>query len=316
MVRDPNPVHPELRRIIEKTPRFSYNRWNIWLIRLMTNLQPKPKIPDDVLIDNIYVQSQDLRYNIRLRVYKSKAIASPAPALVWMHGGGLVIGKPEMDDKCLIQFARELGIVIVSIDYHSAPEFPFPTPLDDCYDALKWVHSNAQTIGIDSERIAIGGESAGGGLAASLVQMAHDRDEVKPIFQMLVYPMLDDRSSVRLGLANKELMIWSQNNNRFGWESYLKQKCGSDKVPPYAVASRREDLTGFPPTWICVGTIDLFYEEDVAYAQKLKDCGVDCELLVITGVPHGFDIIGPQLQVVKDFRKTQIAALKKHLFPK
>jgi len=110
-------------------------------------------------------------------------------------------------------------------------------------------------------------------------------------------------------------MGWTQDNNRFGWESYLKQKCGSDNIPPYSVPSRREDLTGLPPTWMCVGTLDLFYEEDVAYSQKLKNCSVDCELLVIPGVPHGFDIIGTELQLVKDFRKTQIAVLKNHMFP-
>lgn len=315
MVRDLNLIHPELHQVFKRIPQFSYHRGNLWLIRWLINLQPTSKIPGDIQIDNLSIQSQDLNHKIHLRIYKPKSIGSPAPVLVWMHGGGFIIGKPKMDDPCLIQFAQELGITIVSVDYRFAPEHPFPNPLDDCYTALKWVYYHGQSMGIDPDRIAIGGKSAGGGLAATLVQLAHDRNEVKPIFQMLVYPMLDDRSSIRSDLANEELMIWTQENNRFAWEAYLQQKCGSDNLPPYSVASRREDLSGFPPTWLAVGTLDLFYEEDVAYAQKLKHCGVECELVVIPGAFHGFDSLNQQLQIVRDFRKSQIAALKKQLFP-
>ncbi len=202
----------------------------------------------------------------------------------------------------------------VSIDYRLAPEHPFPTPLDDCYAALKWVDAHGGALDIDPRRIAIGGESAGGGLAAALVQMAHDRREVNPVFQMLVYPMLDDRSSLRSNIANKELMTWSPESNRFGWESYLNQKCGLDQAPPYSVAARRADLSGFPPAWIGVGTLDLFYEEAVAYADKLNKCGVDCELVIVPGAFHGFDFYGPRLKIVDEFRKSQIASLRKHLY--
>ena len=315
MAVDPDLLHPELRPLSKKMPQIPFNRSTLWFIRLLSNLQPKAKIPGDLQIENRSIQSRDLKHKIRVRIYKPKTIAAPAPVLVWMHGGGFIIGKPEMDDRFLFQFARELQILIVSIDYRSAPEHPFPTPLEDCYTALKWIYINSQALGIDPNRIAIGGESAGGGLAATLVQLAHDRKEVKPIFQMLVYPMLDDRSAVRPDLANKDWMTWSQDNNRFGWESYLNQKCGSGNLPPYSVASRREDLTGFPPAWIGVGTLDLFYEEDIAYADQLKNSGVNCELVVIPGVFHGFDFFGPQLKIVTDFRKSQINALRKHLFP-
>ena len=315
MAADPDLVHPEFGRMSNKMPPFSFNRHTLRLFRLLSNLQPKAKIPGDIHVDNVYIQSQDPKHKIRVRIYKPTTMVSPAPVLVWMHGGGFLIGKPEMDDPFLVRFAHELRILIVSIDYRTAPEHPFPTPLDDCYTALKWIHAHHQTMGIDPDRIAVGGESAGGGLAATLIQLAHDRNEVKPIFQMLVYPMLDDRSSSRPDLANKEFMTWSQDSNRFGWESYLNQPCGSDNLPPYAAASRREDCTGFPPAWICVGTLDLFYEEDTAYANILKDSGVDCELVVIPGVFHGFDVLGPKAKIVEDFRKSQIAALKKHLFP-
>lgn len=313
MARDLDSIHPELRPVAKIMPPFSFNRSNLWLTRLLTNLQPKPKIPSNIQIDNLFIQSQDLNHKLRLRIYQSITSVSSAPGLVWMHGGGFILGKPEMDEPLLISLAQELNIKIVSVDYRYAPEHPFPTPLDDCYTALQWVHSQAQTMGIDPTRIAIGGKSAGGGLAATLIQLAHDRQEVKPIFQMLIYPMLDDRSSIRSDLANKEWPTWSQASNQFGWESYLQQKCGSENLPAYSVASRREDLSGFPPAWISVGTLDLFYEEVVGYAQKLQNCGVDCELVVIPGVFHGFDVFSQKIQIAKGFRKLQIAALKKYL---
>lgn len=236
-----------------------------------------------------------------------------APVLLWMHGGGLIIGSPQQNDRPMFQIVRHTGIVVVSVDYRLAPNHPFPAPLDDCYAALKWVHAHAATLGIDPNRIGIGGESAGGGLAASLVQLAHDRGEISPIFQLLIYPMLDDRSALRTDVAQGELLTWTPQNNRFGWESYLGHACGFDDVRPYAVPARREDLTGLPPTWIGVGTLDLFYDENVDYARELQRSGVDCELVVIKGAFHGFDQLDHDLPVVQAFRQSQIDALRKYL---
>ncbi len=167
-----------------------------------------------------------------------------------MHGGGLVVGKADMNAHYVRYLIEALGIVIVSVDYRLAPEAPFPQPLDDCYTALQRVHANAHTFGIDASRVAVGGESAGGGLAASLVQLTQDRGEMMPAFQLLVYPMLDDHSGLRTTLEEHEWLVWTPRNNRFGWESYLGQACGSENVPPYAVPARRQDVTNFPPTWI------------------------------------------------------------------
>lgn len=313
MPRDLNLIHPELRRTAQLMPRFSFHRRNLWLIRWLSNLQRKTKIPDDVQIDHTSIPGQDGAYNIRLRIYTPQTMVAPAPVLVWMHGGGYIIGKPELDDFCLIPFARELGIKVVSIDYRLAPEHPFPTPLDDCYTALKWVHDHAQALGIDPARMAVGGESAGGGLAAALAQMAHDREEVQLVFQMLVYPMLDDRTCLRADWPDKALMTWSPESNRFGWGAYLNRPAGSDTAPAYSVPARREALTGLPPAWVGVGTLDLFYDEDAAYAQRLTRSGVDCAFVEVPGAFHGFDFYDHETQVVSAFRQSQIAALKKHL---
>lgn len=306
-------IHPELQGIFKKSPKFAFSSKNLWLVRLLMSLTPAPKIPEDVGVENIHITSQDEQTKIRLRVYKPKIIAGTTPALLWLHGGGYIMGNPEMDDSVCIQYVRELGIVIISVDYRYAPNYPFPAGLEDSYSALKWMASHARQLSIDSNHIAIGGASAGGGLAAALVQLAHDRQEVKPIFQLLVYPMLDDRTVLRADIDDSNSPTWSQKSNQFGWESYLGKKCGADNVPAYSVPARREDLSGLPNAWIGVGTEDVFYTEDVAYAHRIKELGTECELHIVQGAFHGFDVFDSQLAIVQEFRKSQITALKKYL---
>jgi acetyl esterase/lipase len=151
-------------------------------------------------------------------------------------------------------------------------------------------------------------------LAAALAQIAHDRQEIKPIFQLLVYPMLDDRTVLRVDIDDSNNITWNQKSNRFGWESYLGKKCGAEDVPDYAVPARRADLSGLPRAWIGVGTVDIFHAEDAAYAQRLNECGVKCELHTVPGAFHGFDVFDPQVPIVRDFRKAQILALKECLY--
>ncbi len=314
MPKDLSAVHPELRSLFKRFPRFSIHRKNLKLVRWMSRLFGGQKAAPGIHIENVQVPGQDPGQTIRLRVYRPKTLPQSSPALVWIHGGGYVFGTVEMDDGLVSHFAHELGILVLSVDYRLAPEHPFPAALDDCYAALKWAHDHAVDLGIDPQRVAVGGDSAGGGLAACLAQLAIDRGEVLPVFQLLVYPMLDDRTVLRPEIPNQDLLTWSQGNNRFGWESYLHQPGGLEQAPPYAVAARREDLSGLPPAWIGVGTLDLFHDESAAYAQKLKDCGVECTLEVIQGAFHGFDILDQGPQVVKLFRKAEIEALRKGLF--
>lgn len=310
MRADLTPIHPDLHAIWRRFPRLTFSRGSVRALHWLNRLQPIAKAPEDILIDQAYIHSRDGKDHIRLRVYKSKRITVPAPALIWIHGGGYIIGTPEQDDLYMFELAGRLGIVVISVDYRLAPQCPFPAPLDDCYAALEWVHAYPQSLGIDPDRIAVGGASAGGGLAATLAQLVHDRGEIQPVFQLLVAPMLDDRTALRTNLAHADLLTWNQKSNRFGWESYLQQPVGSEEPAPYSVAARREDLTGLPPAWIGVGTLDLFNNEDVAYAQKLRACGVACELVIVPGAFHGFDVFSDDLPVIRDFRESQMAALR------
>jgi acetyl esterase/lipase len=307
-------IHPELQKLADKFPSFTFSRRNIRFLRFMMNFMLPGKHPKDVSTENIYIPGRSDKSKIRLRMYRPRTLNGSAPAVVWLHGGGYVFGKPEQNDANCIQYVQEAGVIVFSVDYRYAPEHPFPSALEDCYDALMWVKSNAARYKVNESRIAIAGESGGGGLAAALVQMAVDRNEIKPAFQLLIYPMLDDRSAIPKDRADQTYLIWNLESNRFGWESYLGRKCGEVDVLPYSVPARREDLSALPPAWIGVGSLDLFHDEDVAYAQCLQECGVPCELEVVQGAFHGFDVAGPQLNVVRDFRRSQINALKKYLF--
>lgn len=307
-------ILPELQPSAKMSPKVDYSRRNIWLFNLLMRLMPPSRALDDIHVENIYIPRQDGRTRIRLRVYKSGSIFAPTPVLIWMHGGGYVMGRPEQDDNSCAQYVRELGITVVSVDYRCAPKHPFPAALDDCYTALKWVASHSQQLGVGPERITVGGNSAGGGLAAALSQLARDRKEIEPAFQLLVYPMLDDRTVLRTDIDDSQNITWNHKSNRFGWESYLGQECGAEEVPAYSVPARGADLSGLPPAWVGVGALDIFHDEDVAYAHRLKESGVACELEVIPGAFHGFDVFDPRVPIVQEFRKSQIAALKKHLF--
>lgn len=306
-------IHPELQNALKKSPSIHYSKNNLWLIRFLIALLPSPKAPKDVSIKNIKINNRERSAKIRLRIYQPVNPAHETPVLIWMHGGGYIIGKPEIEDSVCIQFVRELGISIVSVDYRLAPQHPFPAGLEDCYSALMWAKANSAQFGFDVKRIGVGGTSAGGGLAAALAQLALDRKEVSPIFQLLTYPMLDDQTSLRTDIDDSNSPTWSQKNNRFGWESYLGKSFGKEEIPQYAVPARRSDLSGLPNAWIGVGMLDVFYDEDKRYAERLREAGVHCEVEIVQGAFHGFDVIDPTPPLVQEFRRSQISALRKYL---
>lgn len=225
--------------------------------------------------------------DVAVRVHRPKAVSEELPCIYSIHGGGYVLGTYDMDDLRFDNWSPSLGVVGVSVEYRLAPETPYPGPLEDCYAGLKWVFDNADALGVDRDRIGISGASAGGGLAAALALLARDRGEFEVAFQMLIYPMIDDRMVTPS--SQWQVPIWSPSNNEFGWRSYLGELYGTDDVPPYAAAARAEDLRGLPPTGVWVGTADVFCDEDIAYAQRLIQAGVPTELHVYPGAPHAFD---------------------------
>lgn len=292
--------HPDLRPISRFLPKQVVSPRTLPFLRLHNRLQAR-RTPDDVEV--IALSS-----GVTVRVHRPTAPSTVAPALLWIHGGGYVMGTAALDDKVCSRFARKLGVTVVAVNYRLAPEHPYPAALEDCYSALTWLSGLSS---VDSARLAIGGNSAGGGLAAALALMARDRGEIAIATQLLVYPMLDDRTVERPDAAHSKLRLWSQRSNRFGWTSYL-----GDADRAVAVPARRYDLAGLAPAWIGVGDFDLFYEEDLVYAERLKAAGVPCEIEVIPGAFHGFDVVMPTSNVARSFFDSQCAALRRAFRPR
>jgi acetyl esterase/lipase len=272
-------------------------------------------VPDTVVIEDLAIPAGGDRPDVRVRVYRPRDANAATPALLWIHGGGMIAGNHLMDERSNANFTATLGITVVSVQYRLAPEHPAPAPLDDCFTALTWMHVNASEQRIDPARIAIGGASAGGGLAAALVLRAHDEGVVAPVMQLLLYPMLDDRTVLRTDLDTSMVRGWTTGSNRFAWGAYLGQSPGAVDVSPYAAPARRNDLTGLPPAWIGVGTFDLFFAEDTDYATRLDHSSVDVQLDIIEGAFHGFDALFPKKDVSRAFWQSQAAALRQALSP-
>lgn len=252
----------------------------------------------------------DVRTLGRTVHYDPVGRVAPSGALLWIHGGGLVMGHPKQANEFCSRIARELGVLVVSVDYRLAPEDPFPAGLDDCYDALVALHEQADELGVDPARIAVGGDSAGGGLAATVCQVARDRSGPPVCFQLLVYPMLDDRTVPRAERDGRNGLIWTAASNRYAWSAYLGHEPDEAPERPYASASRAEDLTGLPPAWLGVGDLDLFLEEDLEYARRLEAAGVPCEVHLEPGMYHGADAIFPGRPSMRAFRSRMVDALR------
>lgn len=296
-----SPYHPELR-LVRFMPSVPTGPRMVNLLRKgkPRGINPGPEVTVEEIV---------LSPTVSIRLFRPAHHTSPMPALLWMHGGGHLFGAPEQDDLSNIAFVKELGIAVAAVRYRLGSDAPAPASVLDCYVALQALASRADEWGIDPARIAVGGASAGGGVTAALVIYAHDHGGVQPVFQLLVYPMLDDRTVLREHPQEKYFRAWTTKNNRRGWTVYTGGEPGRPGVSEYAAPARREDLSGLPPAWIGVGSLDLFHDEDVDYARRLNAAGVPCEVFVVPGATHGFDQMFRKTAVVKDFWQRQVDAL-------
>lgn len=240
----------------------------------------------------------------------SKPASDPAPALLWVHGGGLVIGDPRLEEKVCAAFAEALGIVVAAPAYRLAPAHPYPAAQEDLAAALAWL---AALPGVDPARVALGGDSAGAGLAACLALRANARPGPKPRFLLLHQPMLDEATRARPDPDPAGLRMWNGPANRFGWTAYLAGV--APPVPGTASAARATDaeLSRLPPTWLGVGTADLFHDETVAFAQRLRAVGVAADLVTVPGAFHGFAVAAPRAGVTRGYIAAMHAALARGL---
>ncbi len=251
--------------------------------------------------------------DVSLLVMRPGSAVAGGPAVYFIHGGGMVAGNNQSHLEYILDTAVEIGAVVVSVEYRLAPEHPDPAPVEDCYAGLVWTHANADRLGIDPDRIMVGGVSAGGGLAAGVALLARDREGPPLVAQLLVCPMLDDRFVTP---SSGELVgegVWDSVSNTTGWTALLGERCGGDDVSVYAAPARASDLTGLPPAFVDVGSVETFRDEDVDYATRLSQAGVSTELHVWPGGFHGFELLAPTAALSMAASATRAAWVRRTL---
>jgi acetyl esterase/lipase len=309
-------VDPKLLPALKQFPGFDLSAEMVGKFRQLPGMPPLPA-PAPQPVER-HIPGPPGAPEVRLWVVDPAPLEKGKPLLLHMHGGGFMMTDPGW--MPLLQgIAVDCHCVVVSVDYRLAPETRYPGSLEDNYAALKWAHAHAAELGIDRSRIAVGGESAGGGHAASLAIHARDRnkrdrneEDIPICFQLLIYPQLDDRTgSTHPAPPAIGHFMWTASANRLAWSSLLGVPAGSSKVPVAAVPARVASVAGLPPAWIGVGSVDLFVEEDMEYARRLVHAGVATELLVMRGAFHGFDRLVPDAEASKQFSASWKSALRK-----
>lgn len=263
--------------------------------------------PTEVEISELTIPGPDC--DIPLAIYQPPASA-PRGGLLWFHGGGYIVGDERDDTRC-IEIAEFAGCTVVSVGYRLAPESTFREIISDSFAALNWMVDHASELGIDRRRVAIGGRSAGGGLSAGLALYNRDNKGPELAFQLLIYPMLDDRHETPSSHEITHPTIWNRDVSLKAWKMYLGDDFGSDDLSPYAAPTRAEDLSGLPPALITVGALDLFRDENIYYAQSLMAAGVATDLQVYARVYHGAETKAPDANVSKRMRLGYLEPLKR-----
>ncbi len=255
-----------------------------------------------------------LDQSVHVRFYRPADCTQDLPALLWLHGGGYCLGSIEIDDYFVQCMVKEIGCSVIAVDYRLAPENRFPAALDDAYSVLDWIFQSTRALSIDAARVAVGGLSAGAGLAAGVALAARDRGEFQLVLQSLWCPMLDDRNNSVSSYSVNDPRVWSRDDNIRAWRAYLGDEVGGEEISPYAAPSRAKDVSGLPPVYMRVGSLDLFLDEDTAYAERLISAGVQTDFAVIQGAFHAFEMI-PDAELSRQTRQGHYEAIKEALFP-
>ena len=268
----------------------------------MLSATPAPENPR-IEISNHVAPGPD--GDLAVRVYRPVGAKTALPGLVYIHGGGMIMGSLDGEDGTCQMMADELGAVVASIDYRKAPEYPYPAGPEDCYAAASWVAENAATLGIDSSRLGLYGASAGGGLAIAVALMARDRGAPHFSFMVPIYPMIDDRNTSESSRMVVDVGIWDREGSLEAWSWYL----GGKKADHYAAPACAEDLAGLPPAFIDVGELDMFRDEDLDFAKRLSEAQVPVEFHLWPGAYHASDIFAPDSALSKRIWLTRLAGI-------
>jgi len=299
-------IDPELLPPLEHLPSqlSLINRENVVEVRALVGQMLQAKGTDGVVVTKKQISTDE--GEVGIYIYQPEIKTPDSPGILWIHGGGFIMGNAESDFAGM--FAKELNATVVSVDYRFAPEHPFPAGLNDCYAALLWMVEHAKELSIDPGRIAIGGDSAGAGMAAGLALRNRDEKGPKIALQLLLYPMLDNLHDTPSG-SIEDYPVWNRPTSINAWEMYLNGTPDL-KASPYAAAARARDVSGLPPTFITTGAVDLFRDEVIDYAQRLMAEGVPTRLAVFPGMYHSSEVFVPDAKVSRQMRNTYVAALK------
>lgn len=292
-------VDPELTAILKQLPVIDLASIPAARAALEAVFAAVGTAPPDPAVDRAdrIVPGVDGRADARVRLYRPKAEQGELPCLVWIHGGGYVLTTADADDQWCEEIAKKQRCLVISVDWRRAPEHQYPAAHDDCYGTFLWASKNAKSLGIDATRIVVGGASSGGGAAAGVALRARDRGEAELAHQLLIYPMIDDRSITSSSRAVTDPELWNRQNNVIAWQAYLGELYGSDRVPAYAAPTRATELAGLAPATILTAELDLFVDENIEYAQRLMHSGVPTELHSYPAANHGFDRLNPTARV-------------------
>lgn len=308
-----NKVNSELRAAFTIMPEMNFNRDNINEIRMMMNemvmISQQPQY-ESILVSNRFIPGPAGAPKIRVRIYEPRVKEKNHPGLLWIHGGGYILGIPEADETLCQRFVSEVNCIVVSVDYRLAPENPFPAPVEDCYAALKWFSENADALSTDPSCIAVAGTSAGGGLTAAVSLMARDRKGPSIAFQMPLYPMIDHRNNTPSSFEITDKRVWNREQNMIAWKMYLDTNNDED-VSPYASPALASNFSDLPPTYTCIGDLDPFRDETINYISRLSQAGVPTEFHLYPGCFHGFEEMVPNAEISQRAIAQIVQALKR-----
>jgi acetyl esterase/lipase len=282
-------VDPELTAVVAQLPSFEPGGPTESRARARAYTADRPPVPgrDALGITEELVPAPPRADPVRVRIYRAPDGGAPRPGVVYVHGGGFIAGDLDTEELRCVRFAREAGVVVVSVEYRLAPEHRYPAALDDCYAVLTWTAASAAALGVDPARIGLAGASSGGNLAAATALLARDRGEPAVAFQLLVYPTLDDRLQTGSRQFVGTPMVDGRDCERC-WDYYLGTE--RSEVSPYAAPARAADLRGLPPTYLMTAELDPLRDEGIEFATRLLAAGVSVDLHQFAGAFHGFDL--------------------------
>lgn len=309
------PFDPELRGALEGLRALIPASVTPEVISLMRQA-PSPSL--DELLSGRPIQHQKARVpvdggSVEVSIFARHDHVAGSPAIFYTHGGGMIFGDRFSGAEEYLGWVEDLDVVLVSVEYRLAPEFPDPTPINDCYAGLVWMSDQSDRLSFDSTRVVIAGSSAGGGLAAGVSLKARDLSGPPLAGSLLIYPMIDDRNDSISSQQIDGIGIWDRTSNQTGWDALLGPRRGAEGVSIYAAPARAEDLSGLPPTFIDCASAEVFRDEDVAYATRIWAQGGQAELHVWPGGFHGFDALAPHAAISIAAREARVRWLRRIL---